>query len=208
MKTPVIKSQIDQAIRQDKQTGKFASLITDFVRNQGLQPKEAEVQQAVDFVYDYLLHVPELTNAIVQAASKAGTLNEIRYLLESVEEYFLNPCDLIPDYQGVLGLLDDAYLTLSMIQALSDQYKQRTGVPLISLNLTPANQSVRQLLGNEIATMLDLSVSSAMAMSSFMGPLGQLANAFGLTMQVNDPIWGNASIDDIVTARLGAMGVV
>jgi hypothetical protein len=28
------------------------------------------------------------------------------------------------------------------------------------------------------------------------------------TFNVADPIWGNASIDDVVQARLGAMGVV
>jgi hypothetical protein len=30
----------------------------------------------------------------------------------------------------------------------------------------------------------------------------------GSSLATPDPIWGNASIDDIVTTRLGAMGVV
>jgi hypothetical protein len=69
------------------------------------------------------------------------------------------------------------------------------------------NQRVRNLIGEPSATLVDTQIAIALAVPAVMAVLEGL-ESFGGTLVDRDPIWGNASIDDIVDARLGALGIV
>jgi uncharacterized membrane protein YkvA (DUF1232 family) len=207
MRTQIIRSKISDTVANEKRTGKLAALIREFARAQGENLKTAEINDAVAFIQEYVEHVPALLEATALAAQQAGIDGQVMPVLEVVEEYFLNPHDLIPDHLGLGGLMDDAYFALSLIQSISDSYQQMTGSPLIPIDLRPANSSIRVIIGEPLASQLDMGIAAALQVTTIQQGLEQLM-AFGGTMPVEDPIWGRASIDDIVNTRLGAMGVV
>jgi len=208
MKTAQIKQQIETAIKKDKKTKEFKAQVKTYLKQIANNVNKQQVNEVVNFVYEYLKHVPVMIPTIMAEAKKHGIHKDIKPMMKIVEEYFVNPYDLIPDDQGILGILDDAYFVMYFIQSTSDLYKKNTGVPLISLDFTQANQIIRNLLGQEIASVIELAVSGGIGANTFSNPLNQLMNYYNSTMYINDPVWGTASIDDVVTARLGAMGVV
>ena len=104
--------------------------------------------------------------------------------------------------------MDDAYATLVLLQSLSDYCQSTFSQPLLHQNLTAANQGIQGLIGDPIVSILEQRVGITMANAMMHRILGQITNA-GFSFGAGpDPIWGNASIDEIVNARLGAMGVV
>jgi hypothetical protein len=132
-------------------------------------------------------------------------------MLQELEAYWFEANDLIPDDQGLLGLLDDAYATLILLQAISDYSQATFGRPLLQQNMTAANQGMRGIIGDPIVSILEQRVGLTMANAMMHRILGQIANtgfSFSGFSGGRDPMWGNASMDDIVTARLGAMGYV
>jgi hypothetical protein len=68
--------------------------------------------------------------------------------------YFVTPDDIIPDELGLLGLIDDAYLTHCLIQSVSDQYQAQTGFVLMPSDMTKASQIIRSLIGEPQASLL------------------------------------------------------
>ncbi|MBI4499939.1 MAG: hypothetical protein HY700_02140 [Gemmatimonadetes bacterium] len=93
---------------------------------------------------------------------------------------------------------------------MSANLHARAGRPLISLDLSQANAIARHLIGEPFAAQLDMIVGQIMG-----GPIVHAVfdalyriGASMPTFNTPDPIWGNASVDEIVNARLGAMGIV
>jgi len=208
MKTKQINNQINREIENDKKSHNLATLISDHIRNSGGRPQKDAVEKAVNFFYGYLMFVPITTDQTIMAAKKANILHLVQPLLEIVEDYFINPNDLIPDRLGVFGLLDDAYYSLKMMQTISEEYANHTGVPLISFNLTPFNNEVRGVLGENIAQMIEMAIISVFQTRAVQNPFMQLVDQYNSTMYINDPMYGTCSVNDVVNARLGAMGVV
>jgi hypothetical protein len=208
MKTKQISNQINREIENDKKSHKLAALINDHIHNSGVKPDKDAVEKAVNFFYTYLMFVPVTSDQTVAAAKKANILHLVQPLLEIVEDYFVNPNDLIPDRLGVFGLLDDAYYSLKMMQTISEEYARQTGVPLISFSLAPFNNEVRGVLGDNIAQMIEMAIISAFQTQTVQNPFMQLINQYNSTMYINDPMYGTCSVSDVANARLGAMGVV
>jgi uncharacterized membrane protein YkvA (DUF1232 family) len=207
MNTGAMRSKIRDAVSHEKSTGTVAKLLRQFAMALGNRPKPAEVKQAVKFIQEYVEHVPAILEAISGAAQQAGLAREVAPILEVAEQYFLNPYDVIPDHLGLLGLMDDAYFALSLIQSISDNYMQRTGQALIPANLTSANRAIRILIGEPQASQLDLGIGATLQAGAIQQWLGR-AQLPLVAPPVRDPIWGGATIDEVVDARLGAMGVV
>jgi hypothetical protein len=208
MKTIQISNQINREVANDKKSHKMAALINSTILNSGGKPDKDAVEKAVNFFYTYLLFVPLTTDQTIAAAKKANILHLVQPLLEIIEEYFLNPNDLIPDRLGVIGLMDDAYYSLKMMQTISEEYARQTGVPLISFNLAPFNNEVRGVLGENIAQPIELAIVSAFQTRAVQNPFMQLLDQYNSTMYINDPMYGTCSVSDVANARLGAMGVI
>ncbi len=209
MNTNVIRRMIKEAIAIEKSSGILSDTIDTVARMNGKSLTAKQRKEVVKMVEDYVVHVPAVIEAITKAAKNYGIYDQIQPMLKAVEDYFLAPIDIIPDHLGLLGLLDDAYLAHSLVQSLSDSYKNQTGKTLIPVDISGANASMRNLIGEPQASMLDTAVTNVLGGPSIQQSLLSLLNAGGgFNMAGPDPIWGNASIDEIVNARLGAMGVV
>lgn len=209
MNTNKIRRMIKEAIATEESSGILSDAVHTFVRMNGRTLTAKQRKEVVKMVEDYVVHVPALIDAIITAAEKYGIYNQIQPMLKAAEDYFLAPIDIIPDHLGLLGLLDDAYLAHSLVQSLSDSYKNQTGKTLIPVDISGVNASMRNLIGEPHASMLDAAVVNVLGGPSIQQSLLSLLNAGGgFNMAGPDPIWGNASMDEIVNTRLGAMGVV
>ena len=209
MNTNKIRRMIKEAIATEKSSGILSDAVDTFVRMNGRSLTAKQRKQVVKMVEDYVVHVPAVIEAITTAAKKYGIYNQIQPMLKAAEDYFFAPIDIIPDHLGLLGLLDDAYLAHSLVQSLSDSYKNQTGKTLIPVDISGVNASMRNLIGEPHASMLDAAVTNVLGGPSIQQSLLSLLNAGGgFNMAGPDPIWGNASMDEIVNTRLGAMGMV
>jgi len=210
MRTQEMRRAIAEKVREEEATHKGANGIRTWARQNGIPMSEMDIANAVLFARQYIEHVPAIIEATEAAAKEAGLLSEAQGFLQAAEHYWFEPNDVFPDQNGLFGLIDDAYVCLSVIQQMSSNLQRTAGRPLISLDLTAANAQARHAIGEPFASQLDMIVMQIMG-----GPLMQtVMNALNLvasrmpTFNTPDPIWGNASPSEIANVRLGAMGVV
>lgn len=212
MKTKKIKKiqkMVRKAVGEDQRTGGLARAVNDLAKMRGvsLQPQQAE--EICSFIREYVEHAPALIDQIGAAARDAQVADEIDPLLAAAGEYFFAPHDVIPDHLGLVGLVDDAYVTHMLIQGASEFIRNRTGKPLLQADYSQLNLFIRGVIGEPHASVLDSGVAVALQGPMLEQMLGSLpAGGLDFGAVAPDPIWGHASMDEIVDARLGAMGVV
>jgi hypothetical protein len=199
---------IEEAVTDEVKTGRLAEAIRNMARQNGANPSEQEVQGAVSFVREYVEHVPYYMEQGANAAAQLGLGAEMGQMLGELETYWFEANDVIPDHLGLMGLTDDAYASLVVLQSLSDYCQATLGRPLLQQNFTQANQVIRGLIGEPGASILEQRVGVTVANAMMQRVIGQVVGAGFAFGAGPDPMWGNASMDDIVNARLGAMGVV
>jgi uncharacterized membrane protein YkvA (DUF1232 family) len=202
---------IKEAISIEKSTGNLSDAIVGFAHMNGRSLTVKQRDEVFKLIENYIGHVPAVIEAITTEAKKSGIYNQIQPMLKAAEDYFLAPLDIIPDHLGLLGLLDDAYLAQSLVQSLSDAYKNQTGKMLIPVDLNRANEFARYLIGEPGASMLDTAVMNVLGGPTIQQTLVNLINTgagAGFNMAGPDPVWGNASMDEIVEVQLGAMGMI
>lgn len=209
METKRMRKMIEKALEDESQTGRLAELMREMVERNRVSMTDQQVKGIVDFVRGYVEHVPYYMEQGVAAARRVGLASEMEKMVGELEAYWFTADDLIPDHFGLVGLMDDAYASLVLMQAISDYCLASAGRPLLEQNLTQVNQAVRRLIGEPVATHLDARIGVTIGQAMMQRLMAQVAGAGGFSFGGGrDPIWGNASIDEIVSARLGAMGVV
>jgi hypothetical protein len=203
-----IMKQVQSAIEDEKQNHRLRNTMIQVARMHGRKPTEKELDEAVEFVIEYINHAPFLLIAMHGAAQKHGLQASLRPLLQACQEYWEAGVDLVPDHLGLLGYMDDAYYMLSIIQGIAERHRQPDGSPILDLKLGSVNQTMRGLIGEPPATILDAAVAAALAGPGADAMLQGWKELSGRNLVDRDPIWGNASIDEIVDARMGALGIV
>lgn len=209
MQTQTIRRMIKEAIAIDKQTGTLEEAVYGLAVLRGIQLSPEQISNVHIFIQEYIEHAPALLDQIASAARKVGIIDQVMPILKAAEQYFLAPVDIIPDSLGLLGLVDDAYLTHSLMQALSNSYREQTGNTLLPMDLTRINQFIRGLIDEPLSSMLDVRVANVLDSSDIQQSfLSLLGSGSGFNITGPDPMWGHATMDEIVDARLGALGVV
>jgi uncharacterized membrane protein YkvA (DUF1232 family) len=107
------------------------------------------------FIQAYVEGTPDLLDAAFDAATAAGAGPAMQPIFDAALKYWQDPVDLVPDDLGMLGLLDDAYLSLRLLESVSAVQRAKTGRPLLSIDLEEINHRARQLLGEPTAARLD-----------------------------------------------------
>ncbi len=212
MQLDTIKKMIVEAQQIEERTGLLADCLRKLALMNGVQLSEAQMQGVLEFVYGYIQSVPYFMEEGLKAAKKAGMKEEMESVLDAAERYWLEPFDVIPDQYGMLGILDDAYFSLCLIQKVGNHCEEESGNPLLAVDLTPANTMVRGMIGEPHASTLDTLVANALGAAPMMQLMQQVAGLMGtygtLSMDTPHPMWGNASVDEIVNVQMGAMGIV
>jgi len=168
-----------------------------------------DLKRGIDFVRGYIEQVPYMIKVAWTAACNVGLETEMKRVLEMVRSYWEQGDDIIPDGLGIIGLLDDAYCSLSSLQAVSDHYQLQTGKYLFPDDLSAANKVMRKIIGEPYASNLDHLVISTMketelieSMKKFSSPEKQLAFANRST------IWNHGPAGKMDLHELAGLGLV
>lgn len=210
MQTDRIRALIAEGKLIERRTGMLRRAVISLANANGRSITELEAQKVINFVSEYIEHAPALMKLIEEAAANDDAQRDVQPILDAVENYFLAPDDTIPDRLGLVGLVDDAYLTHRLMQAISDRYKSESGSSLLPLESHEDNAFVRRLIGEPFASILDDRVSATLGdpvvqqnINSMLMTLGQLNLS-----SVPDPVWGVTHASQSVDARLEVMGVI
>jgi len=202
---------IADAVADEQRTGRLANALRDRAAAYGRSPAEEDLSGAVDFVREYVEHVPAYLRDGLEAARMVGREVEMTEVIREATEYWLAESDIIPDQLGLLGIMDDAYYSLTLMQAVSDRYEDESGRVLFSRNLKAANTSIRNLIGEPAASQIDMYVGTRLNAD----PMTQMVHALtamsahrgAFPIPRRDRIWGDRPTEEIVEARLGRLGL-
>jgi uncharacterized membrane protein YkvA (DUF1232 family) len=175
----------------------------------GIQPDDEELKRGSQFVVGYVEQVPYMLKVARTAAGNVGLDIEMEQIMGMVLSYWLQDLDIIPDYLGLIGLLDDAYCSLTTLQAVSDHFRLQTGKYLFPDDLTAANRVMRKIIGDPYVGELDRFVSNALNEAGVMQALTALASPDKrrfLAEQAN--IWNHGPAGSIPVDRLAGLGLL
>jgi uncharacterized membrane protein YkvA (DUF1232 family) len=206
-----VEGMIADALVDEQKTGRLANALRQRAAAHGRSPGDEEVLGAVGFVAEYVEHVPAYLRDGLEAARMVGREAEMADVIAAATEYWLTESDIIPDRLGLLGILDDAYYSLTLMQAVSDRHEEESGRALFSRNLKAANASIRNLIGEPAASQIDMYVGSRLDAD----PMTQMVRALtamsahrgAFPIPQRDRIWGEQSTEEVVRARLGRLGL-
>ena len=212
MKPALIEAKIAEALEHEEANGTAREAVRSYFRMIGRPLPRAAENEAMTFITDYVRHVPALLRDGEAEARRRGLRQFREKVLDPAAWYWELADDVLPDHHGLMGVCDDAYCTLTLLQLMSDHCRDVSGTPLIGIDLTAANTSMRAIIGEPFASQLDNFVAEKFGGvrndNVLAAMMRALAAAGPMMAQTRDPIWGNASTQEIVNARLGAMGVV
>jgi len=157
-----IRAKVKEGRIVEQQSGVLRRAIVNLSKLNGVSVTESEVEKVIDFVTEYIEHAPTLMMIIEEAAVTNGAQPDVQPILDATEDYFLAPDDIIPDHFGLVGLLDDAYLTHTLMEAISDRYESQTGKSLLPIEAHQTNMFVRRLIGEPFVSILDEHVSTTL----------------------------------------------
>ena len=154
-------TDIEAVIASAKSRG--TESLEKYVRRKLPEATENEVREATEIAVEIIDSVPIFLARADQEAEARHLDTVIVPILGHVERYFLQPNDLIPEAtHGLIGLLDDSYLVLRILQNL-DRGPDR----FLDWDLEEPLVFLRRLVGDDIARKLDERSIDAM---SDMGP--------------------------------------
>lgn len=131
------------------------SLEAYVTRAAALEPDE--IRARVDRVMAIVEGIPDLLDHVSEAAMTRGIGLIVQPLLDHAAAYFCNPTDHAPESAyGVAGLLDDAYLALSVVNLVHENFE-----PLVESDVAGQVATVRELLEAELVAELDAEVGRA-----------------------------------------------
>lgn len=159
-----IRQLIAEAKIQNAEDGKLES----FCRLQVQQlhrvvrlPSQSPETALASFITQYIEHVPNFLEALGALMAEAGISEQGQVFLTIAEEFFISPPELISEHTGLIGLLDEAYLSHRMIEEVSDRIQMTCGAALCPMDMNLSNVIVHAILGEEFANQLDLAVHYA-----------------------------------------------
>ncbi len=202
---------INKAIDNEKSTNNLAKLVMKVAKQNGKSMTLQSAQSVSDFVIAYVKLVPAYIEEGLNASGKFGIKNEMRQMISELEYYWILEQDLIPDNLGLIGITDDAYASIYLLQTLSDYCKSMNNQPLLQIDFTDSNKLIRNLLGNEIATALEQKVQLTIGNNMVNQVFNQVyQNIFssGFTFSnVDQAYMERVEMEDRVNLQLGAMGI-
>jgi len=211
MTLETVEGMIADALADEQKTGRLANALRERAAAHGRSPGDEDVRGAVEFVAEYVEHVPAYLRDGLEAARMAGREAEMSAVIQDATEYWLAESDIIPDRLGLLGILDDAYYSLSLMQAVSDRHEEEIGRALFSRNLKAANASIRNLIGEPAASQIDMYIGTRLnadPMTQMVRALTAMRSHRGaFPIPRRDRIWGDRSTEEVVKARLGRLGL-
>lgn len=184
-------------------------LLAAIAERHGRTVDDAEIELATRFVDSYINQAPYMMKVAWTAASSIGLESEMSLILAAVQSYWEQDDDIIPDNLGMIGLLDDAYCSLSTLQAVSDHFQLQTGKYLFPDDLSAANRVMRKIIGEPYASELDKLVMNTMRESGAVNAMKKLASQEKqLDFARQSTIWNHGPAGDLGVNALAGIGLL
>lgn len=209
MNTAHIESMIAEKCGEPDAESDVVELLGGVADRQGRTVSAADLQRGARFVSRYIELVPYMIKVANTAAGNVGLREPMERILEVVESYWLEGEDIIPDEMGIIGLLDDAYSSLTSMQMVSDHYQLQTGKYLFPDDLTSANHAMRKIIGEPYASDIDRMVTSTMQNAGLFEAVKALASPEKkLDFDQRSTIWNHGPAGDIDLKELDQLGLL
>jgi uncharacterized membrane protein YkvA (DUF1232 family) len=207
--TTLIESMITEICAGGDTEPELHDLLAVVAEREGVVVGPKDLQQGERFIGAYIEQVPYMMKIAWTAASSVGIEAQMKKILQMVESYWLEGDDVIPDELGVIGLLDDAYCSLTSLQAVSDHYRLQTGKHLFPNDLSAANKAMRKIIGEPYASELDRIVIKTMTETGLIEAMKSLADEEKrLNFEANSTIWSHGPVDELDIAGLRKLGLL
>ena len=208
METARIKKIIADQFADPHSVADLRQLLSVVAERHGAHPDELELAHGSSFIYNYIEQVPYLLTVAWTSARNVGLEAEIKSILEMVESYWIEDDDVIPDSLGIIGLLDDAYCSLSSMQTLSDLYRMQSGKYLFPDDLTAANKIMRKIIGEPYTRDLDEIVSKAVVEANVEAAVKLLASPEKQQLLDSQAtIWNHGPVSELPVSQLSGLGL-
>ena len=209
MDTSKIESMIAESCGDVQGDPELRELLIVVADRQGVNAQPEDLERGSGFVSGYIRQVPYMMKVAWTAAGNVVLGTEMKQILEMVESYWIEGDDIIPDELGVIGLLDDAYCSLTSLQAVSDHYQLQTGKYLFPDNLSFANKAMRKIIGEPYATDLDRIVFSTMRKTGLIEAVKSLASeAKQIHFSNKSTIWNHGPAGSMEISELAGLGLL
>ncbi len=209
MDTSTIDSMIADHCGDHNAEPELLDLLAAVAEREGVDARPEDLHHGARFVCGYIEHVPYMMKVAWTAAINVGLDSQMKQILEMVESYWVEGDDVIPDGLGVIGLLDDAYCSLTSLQAVSDHYQLQTGKHLFPSDLGAANRAMRKIIGEPYGSELDRIVIQTMKETGLIEAVKSLASEEKqLNFAANSTIWGHGPAGDPGIAGLEKLGLL
>ena len=208
MDTYRIETMIEEACSDEHAARDLHDLLAVIAERNEIEPDQHELERGAQFVVGYIEQVPYMLKVAVTAAANVGLEREMEEILRMVRSYWLEDLDVIPDHLGIIGLLDDAYCSLTTLQAVSDHYQLQTGKYLFPDDLTEANRVMRKIIGDPYISDLDRFVTNTIKEAGVMQAVKALASEDkqqSIANQAN--IWNHGPAGELPVEELKGLGL-
>jgi len=208
METVQIKKIIAEQFADPQSAADLRRLLSAVAERHGAQPDTLELAHGSSFICNYMEQVPYLLTVAWTSARNVGLEAEVKSILEMVESYWIEDDDVIPDSLGIIGLLDDAYCSLSSMQTLSDLYRMQTGKHLFPDDLTAANKIMRKIIGEPYTSKLDEIVKKAVADAHVKDAVRLMASPEKQELlDKQATIWNHGPVSELPVSQLSGLGL-
>ncbi len=209
METGLIKNIITTQFADPRSVVDLHELLATVADRANAKPSEAELAQGSSFIYNYMEQVPYLLTVAWTSARNVGLETEMKSILSMVESYWIEDDDVIPDNLGIVGLLDDAYCSLSSLQSLSDLYRMQTGKFLFPDDLTAANKIMAKIIGEPFISELDDIVSKAVDDAHVKEAVKLMASPEKQRLfDSQATIWNHGPVSELPVTQLTGLGLI
>ena len=199
---------IRRAARDRAASDELTDLLAAVAARRGVDAGEDQLKAGVRFILAYLEQVPYMMKIAWTSACTVGLEKEMKRILDMVVSYWIEGDDVIPDYLGVIGLLDDAYCSLTSLQAVSDHYRLLTGKHLFPADLTSANNAMHQIIGEPYVTELDHIVVRTMKETGLVESVQHLADEEKrINLSSESTIWNHGAVGQLDIGDLEPLGI-
>lgn len=209
METTAIEALIaEQYADPDAESG-LHDLLAVVAERSGKEASRAEIERGFRFVRSYIELVPYMMKVAQTAAGAVGLRDQMELVLTMVKSYWEQPDDFIPDHLGIIGLLDDAYCSLSSLQTVSDHFQLQTGKYLFPDDLSDANKAMRKIIGEPYSSDLDRLVMRTLQESRLVESLKKMSSAekqFNFANQ--STIWSHGPAGKVDIRDLAGLGLI
>lgn len=208
METSVIDAMIAEQCSDPHAARELHDLLAVVAERSGREATQEDLERGSKFACAYIEMVPYMLKVAWTAACNVGLEEQMKKVIDMVKSYWQQDDDIIPDHLGLIGLLDDAYCSLSSLQAVSDHFQLQTGKYLFPDNLTEANTVMRKVIGEPYATDLDRLVIRNIKESRLVETVKTFSSAEKqLNFSQQSTIWNHGPAGSMDVKDLAGLGL-